>query len=561
MVRIAKSIFVLYNQLEIDSDMEEKHMKMRMPDYVGLHTEMGRQYHPFAACVRQDDIAVETALCGEVLHIDLTADSTPVKYITLRWNFTAQEKRTDTVKVYGDVWERSYCNLEWRGIVPDRMMPWVCAVSNGSDQNRDYTGRYTECFGVKVRPNAMCMWQYDPAGVTLWMDVRCGGMGVLLEKRTLSVCDVLFGDYRDVSAFAALKDYYRQLCDDPLTVDHKVYGTNNWYYAYGETSHAEIMEDTRLLMDSCRDLPNKPYIVLDDGWQKYACDAPWDVLREGKFHDMKALSEEMRAMGARPGIWVRPLSDQHYEVTDKDSEMRSRCSDLYLDASHPAVLEYVGKLIGMLCDWGYTLIKHDFSTFDMLGFWGFERPREFAQDGWAFYNRSKTSAEIILDLYRVIYEASKDRALVLGCNVIGHLAAGLVHLNRTGDDTSGRDWERTRKYGVNALAFRMLHHEAFFLADADCIGIMGEIDWKMNREWMEAVAYSGTPMFVSPKPNVMSEAELAELREAYRVNSVQEDVLVPLDWMENVTPENWLLNGEEKHFNWYEETGIPSLKR
>lgn len=534
-------------------------MKIRTPDYVGLYTETGKNYSPFAACITQDDVQVVTVLRGEVLHIDLTADSTPVKYIALRWNFTQQEKRTDTVKVYGDVWERSYCNLEWRGIVPDRMMPWVCAVSNGSDQNRNYKGRYTECFGVKVRPNAMCMWQYDPSGVTLWMDVRCGGMGVLLEKRTLSVCDVLFGDYREVSAFTALKDYYKQLCDDPLTVDHKVYGSNNWYYAYGQTSHAEILEDTRLLMESCRDLPNKPYIVLDDGWQKNACDAPWDILREGKFYDMKALSEEMRAMGARPGIWVRPLSDQHYEVTDKNSEMRSRCNDLYLDASHPAVLEYVKKLIGMLCDWGYTLIKHDFSTYDMLGFWGFERQREFAKDGWTFYNRGKTSAEIILDLYRVIYENSKGRALVLGCNVIGHLAAGLVHLNRTGDDTSGREWERTRKYGVNALAFRMLHHEAFFLADADCIGIMGEIDWKMNREWMDAVAHSGTPMFVSPKPNVMSAEEQAELKEAYRINSVQKDVLVPLDWMENVTPENWFLNGEEKHFNWYEETGIQSF--
>lgn len=81
-----------------------------------------------------------------------------------------------------------------------------------------------------------------------------------------------------------------------------------------------------------------------------------------------------------------------------------------------------------------------------------------------------------------------------------------MHLNRTGDDTSGREWERTRKYGANALAFRMLHHEAFFLADADCIGIMGEIDW-----------------------------------------------------MENVTPEKWLLNGKETHFNWFEETGIKAF--
>lgn len=534
-------------------------MQIRTPDYVGMYSENGNQNHAFSNSLIKDDIAVDISLKNELLHIDLTANETPIKYISLRWNFTESENRNENIKVYGDVWERGYCDLEWRGIVPDRMMPWVCAVSNGSDQNRDFSGRYTECFGVKTQPNAMCMWQYDTCGVTLWMDVRCGGRGVVLKNRTLSVCDVVFGNYRDMSAFDALKAYYKTLCDAPLTVDHKVYGTNNWYYAYGKTSHEEILTDTKLLMQSCGELPNKPYIVLDDGWQKNPCDAPWNILREGKFYDMKALANEMKELGARPGIWIRPLSDQKFEVTDQNNEMRARWSNLYLDASHPDTLRYVADLIKTICDWGYTLIKHDFSTYDMLGFWGFERPREFAKDGWAFYNRNKTTAEIILDFYRVIYEASKGRAIILGCNVIGHLAAGLAHLNRTGDDTSGREWERVRKYGVNALAFRMLHHEAFFLADADCVGIMGEIDWNMNREWLRAVANSGTPLFVSPKPNVMSEAETQELKEAYCVNSIQSDTLTPLDWMENVTPEKWLLNGEETHFNWYEKSGIKSF--
>lgn len=534
-------------------------MKIRTPDYIGVYTENGSYNYSFSENIQKDDIKVNISLQNELLHIELTADQTPVKYISLRWNFTSFEKRNEIVKVYGDAWERAYCDLEWRGIVPDRMMPWVCAVSNGSDQNRDFTGRRTECFGVKTQPCAMCMWQYDTNGLTLWLDVRCGGRGVILQKRTLSVCDVLFGDYSDVSAFDALKTYYKRLCDHPLTVDHKVYGTNNWYYAYGETSHDEILNDTRLLMDCCAELDNKPYIVLDDGWQKNACDAPWNILREGKFYDMKLLADEMRAMGARPGIWVRPLSDQKFEVVDINSDMRSKCNNKYLDASHPAVLNYVSDLIKMICDWGYTLIKHDFSTYDMLGFWGFERPKEFAKDGWAFYNRNKTTAEIILDFYRVIYEASAGRAIVLGCNVIGHLAAGLVHINRTGDDTSGMEWERVRKYGVNALAFRMLHHEAFFLSDADCVGVMGKIDWNLNREWLSAVSHSGTPLFVSPKPNVMSESQLQELKEAYKVNSVQKDILVPLDWMENVTPEKWLLNGEEKQFNWYEKTGIKAF--
>ena len=353
-------------------------MKLRTPDYVSVYFENGSTECPFSSTIIKDDIKVDFYLKNELLHIDLTANQTPMRYISLRWNFNSLEKRNDTVKVYGDVWERAYCDLEWRGIIPDRMMPWVCAVSNGSDQVRDFSGRHTECFGVKTQPNAMCMWQYDTNGVTLWLDVRCGGDGVVLQNRTLSVCDVTFGDYRDISAFDALKTYYKTLCDKPLAVDHKVYGTNNWYYAYGETSHDEIMLDTKLLMDACADLENKPYIVLDDGWQKYACDAPWNVLREGKFYDMKKLSAQMSELGARPGIWFRPLSDTRFEVTPENSETRSRFKNIYLDPSHPDVLDYVKNTVKMICDWGYTLIKHDFSTYDMLGFWGFERPKEFA---------------------------------------------------------------------------------------------------------------------------------------------------------------------------------------
>lgn len=534
-------------------------MQTRTPDYVAVYSENGGAQFPFAETVSKDDIAVKTYLKGELLHIDLTADQTPVKYVMLHWTFTEAEKREESVKVFGDAWERAYGDLEWRGIVPDRMMPWVCAVSNGSDQNRDFSGRYTECFGVKTQPNAMCMWQYDTSGLTLWLDVRCGGRGVVLQKRILSVCDVLFADYRDTSAFDALKAYYKRLCDAPLTVDHKIYGTNNWYYAYGKSSDEEILADTKFLTDCCAGLENKPYMVLDDGWQKYPCDAPWNILREGKFFDMKKLAEKITDMGARPGIWFRPLSDRRFEVTDKESDTRAKWDNQYLDASHPDVLKYVENTVKMICGWGYTLIKHDFSTFDMLGYWGFERPQEFAKDGWSFWNKNKTTAEIIIDFNKVIYEAAKGRALILGCNVIGHLAAGLVHINRTGDDTSGREWERVRKYGVNALAFRMLHNEAFFLSDADCVGVMGDIDWNLNREWLEALSESGTPLFVSPKPGIMSESEIEDLKTAYARNSVQSDVLVPLDWMETVTPEKWLLNGEYKHYNWYSETGIKSF--
>lgn len=535
-------------------------MNIRYPDVISVFTENDCYSVSGKGYISKEDVSVSAALVEKTLNICLVADQTPVRYIKLHWTFGKNEKRNDSVKVYGDVWERGYGDLEWRGNAPDRMMPWVCAVSNGSDSDRNYEGRFTECFGVKTQPNAMCFWQYDTSGITLWLDVRCGGCGVILEGRKLSVCEVLFSEYRNISAFDALRKYYKSLCQNKLSADRKIYGSNNWYYAYGKTSHSDVIDDTELIVKLCSENENKPYMVIDDGWEKNGCDAPWDVLKDGKFYDMQELAKEISQKGARPGIWLRPLSDRKFEVFNANAEQRSGKDSKFLDPSHPDVLEYVRKTIEMICGWGYELIKHDFTTYDALGFWGFERKENFADDGWHFWNRKKTTAEIFIDLYKVIYEASKNKAVILGCNVIGHLAAGLVHANRTGDDTSGYDWERVRKYGVNTLAFRMLHHGAFYEGDVDCVGIMGKIDWQLNHEWLKAVSRSGTAMFVSPNPRIISTEEKEELREAYKFGAAQKDVLIPLDWMENICPEKWELNGTEITFNWYPKDGINSFR-
>ena len=155
-----------------------------------------------------------------------------------------------------------------------------------------------------------------------------------------------------------------------------------------------------------------------------------------------------------------------------------------------------------------------------------------------------------MDFYRTIREAAGN-AVIIGCNVIGHLAAGLVEMNRTGDDTSGREWERTRKMGVNTLAFRMLHHNTFYHADADCVGETGEIPWRQNREWLRALAYSGTPLFVSYDPALKDEAAFTDLAEAFQRSAEQKDELIPLDWMENTCPERWKHNGQEIRLNWF----------
>lgn len=526
-------------------------MKIRLPDITSVYFEDATADF-FGENTQNDEVCVRFSLENDAL-VPSISTKKPVRYVRLRWN---NKSRRD-VKVLGDAWERGYGDLEWRGVCPERCMPWYVAVSNGSDMNEDYTDRLTECYGVGVQPNALCFWQYDNAGVTLWLDIGNGTDGTHLGERSLEIATVYFKEYRNMSAFEALKAFCAVMSPTPYTADHIVYGSNNWYYAYGKSSHEEIISDTKFVKRMTQGLPNIPYMVIDDGWQPNSCDAPWDRGNE-RFPDMKALASEMKALGVRPGIWVRYLingrDDEPRKVDTFDEEWYMTRNRKVLDPSHPKVLEYVSQTTKRLVEWGYELIKHDFSTFDIFGKWGFDMPRAISVGNWSFYDKTKTTAEIVKTFYKTIKDSSNG-ATIIGCNAIGHLCAGLHQLNRTGDDTSGFEWARTQKMGINTLAFRVCQNNKFFGADADCVGIMGIIPWKLNSKWLYLLSRSASSLFVSCKPGILSDAEEAELKEAFRIASVQADDFVPLDWMETTCPQVYKINGEIVELDLYEDSG------
>ena len=158
-------------------------------------------------------------------------------------------------------------------------------------------------------------------------------------------------------------------------------------------------------------------------------------------------------------------------------------------------------------------------------------------------------------MYQTILEAAGDGVVILACDTPSHLTAGLAHIMRTGFDTSARHFERTRICGVNTLAFRLMQNGTFYAVDADCVGHSGRIDWKLNREWLRLVAESGTTLFISADPNLTTEEMKDDMRIACKINSSGNIYAAPLDWMENQTPEVYLINGEMKVFDWYAEEG------
>ena len=525
---------------------------IREPDQVVVQTDDG--YGPARAAAgggawEFDDIEVRVVPREPGVAVSLRAPQTPVKRVRLHWDVALPAG----ARFLGDHWERAYGDLEWRGLVPERVMPWYFLVWDGCRAHG---------YGVKTGPAALCYWQADTDGVHLWLDVRCGGDGVMLGDRVLRVADVIFREGTEgETPFAAAGALCRALCDEPRLPEQPVYGANNWYYAYGNSSHEQILADARLAVDVAPGGSNRPFMVVDAGWQDFGAHPDRAVWSEGwdagnaRFPDMPGLAAAIREAGARPGIWIRPLiALAGHADTLMLSRPEPRPQDRFLDPTIPEVLAYVAASFRRLREWGFEMIKHDFSTWDMFGRWGADMAERITCDGWHFQDRSLTSAEIVLDLYGAMREGAGD-ALIIGCNTIGHLGAGLFEIQRTGDDTSGQEWGRTRKMGVNTLAFRMPQHNTFFAADADCVGLTPKVPWALNRQWLSLLAKSGTVLLVSVDPEAVGAAQRAALKEAFALAATPQPAGEPLDWEETTCPRRWRLSGETVEFDWCDHSG------
>ena len=495
-----------------------------------------------------EGVSVLLEKTGDAVRIFLTADRTPVSWVRL--TFPA-EFPIGTLFL-GDEWERGYGTLSWRGIAAERHMPWYFAAYDRA--SRAFGG-----YGVKVRPGAMCVWGVDAGNVSLYLDVRSLGRGVQLSGRRLMAAEMVFAEYHYTDAFDGLRSFCRLMCGESRLPEKPVYGFNNWYYAYGRSSRENILADAGLLAEVTAGLENRPYMAIDDGWEIIAPGhAMWSRGRES-YGDMAELASDISARGVIPGIWMRPLKEND-GVVPNEWRLFAKNGASYLDPTIPEVLGYVKEQVSRIVGWGYRLIKHDFTSFDMFGLWGKDMGFSITGSTSSFSNRGITSAEAVKALYGAIREAAGD-AVIIGCNTFSHLSAGLFELSRIGDDTSGLYWDRTRRMGVNALAFRLAQNGVFYMDDADCVGIIDKrrVPFGLNKRWMDLVARSGSPLFVSCDPKAADDEVKAALREAFRLNSVQRDEMKPLDWLDNSCPREWLINGKRETFVWHDDDGYDAV--
>ncbi|TCC08148.1 hypothetical protein [Kribbella soli] len=481
--------------------------------------------------------------------VEVTA--TRISRVALRWS----EKLPSDALILGDAWERSYGDLQWRHQQPERLLPWYFLAHSGAG---------TFGMGVDVQPNAFCGWTVDGDGFTLWLDLRNGGGPTLLDGRTLTAAVVRrFDDagtpWQTLNAAVASMSTRLPARPEPAPV----VGANNWYYAYGENfDEKAVLKDASTIVELADGHPVKPFSVVDDGWYPggIASGGPWDRGTPGVFDDLAGTAAAIKEIGARPGLWFRPLLVR--EPSTLASKGPHDKPGRALDPSYPEVLDGVRADLQRFKDWGFELVKHDFSTYDVFGAFGPAMGSRLTRDGWQFHDRSRTTAEIILAFYREI-RAAADDVVLIGCNTVGHLAAGLVDVQRTGDDTSGRDWERTRKMGVNTLAFRLPQHNRFFTVDADCVPCTPQTPWELNERFLDLVARSGTALFLSIDPAARTERTDRALRDGIRLalngGAVSDSGIEPADWLVNTTPNVWRAGDDTIRYDWSQPWGADPI--
>ena len=217
----------------------------RQPDSVIVETAAG--YAPLRAGSGERwegaGVLVSVAESPDALRVALAAPAVAVMRCTSAGAATLDGRAPAPRATRGSA---GYGDLEWRGFVPDRVMPWYFAA---------WDGERTHGYGVRTGAAAFCFWQVDPDGISLWADVRSGGVGRAARRRACStVCDVVSPPGTSgETPFAAIHAFCQRDVPEPRGCPRSpVYGSNDWYWAYGNNSAASVLARRARAWWSCR---------------------------------------------------------------------------------------------------------------------------------------------------------------------------------------------------------------------------------------------------------------------------------------------------------------------
>lgn len=510
---------------------------LRTPDDIKIQTESSPFRFEEKGEINNTAAEVKCVVNNGVLNIYLYPNGDAVKYVRLRFNGDI----SGVISVLGDSLVRSGTDdIVWHSFLPHQAMPWYFYTNDG------------EClhgYGVKTGCNSFAEWFADPFGITLLLDVRNGSGGISCDE-LLCAQVVCRKGIDSENMYNAAHLFCKMMCDKPNLPCGAVYGLNNWYWAYGAIEEKVVLEEAEYLGKLTKGFKNRPFMTIDDGWQiahakgKYN-GGPWNLTNEN-FASMQKTAEKIHGFNCRAGIWVRLLLTMSHVPTEAVYDSPYKPNGIVIDPTHEFSKQKIAEDVSMLSGWGFDMIKHDFSFFDLFGATLSNMPPHF-------YDKTKTNAQIVKEFYELIQKSAGD-TLIMGCNTVNHLAAGIHQIQRSGNDTSGRHFEFTRRYGVHSM-MRTPQNNAFFKTDPDCAAFTHNVSKKLNLDFLEAAAITGAATFASVTPGILNCTEEKRLQQIFAIaDSVKpEENAIISDWTKTAVPSQFEFKGELYNYNWYED--------
>jgi alpha-galactosidase len=276
-------------------------------------------------------------------------------------------------------------------------------------------------------------------------------------------------------------------------------GWCSWYCYFGRVREDDVIANLRFA-DEWRDLAPINLIQIDDGYQAKTGD--W-LSTNGKFpRGMKWLSDQIRASGRTPGLWLAPfiatrsaqVARQHPDWLIRSEHDRPVAAaknwgeNAYgLDMTHPGAQDYVRRAVDAIThEWGYPYLKLDFLVAAALP--------------GRRHDPTRTRAQALRRGLELIRETAGDDVFLLGCGCPLGPAIGVVDAMRVGPDIAPDEPTWTPRFkGVS----RILQNEADWPCERNAVRNVLTRSGLHRRWWLN----DPDPLIVRPARH-MSEVEV-----------------------------------------------------
>jgi hypothetical protein len=240
-------------------------------------------------------------------------------------------------------------------------------------------------------------------------------------------------------------------------------GWCSWYLRTSKITGEDVLG----IVDAVKQAPDRlrPEVIqIDDGYQTW--EGVWDA--NAKFSEgMPFYAKKIAETGARPGLWmaITMIAQQAPWLADpanleavrgqsfKENQGGTRQPVGWLDPTHPRAKAYIADRIRHAVESGFTYLKLDFNN---VG-------------GSNWYEKKRTSFEILRDHYTNIRQAAGEGTYILFCNEYPNRATvGLVDASRTSQDSHRGGIRNSmgqvlRSYDLNGRWFAV-DNDCYYLA-------------------------------------------------------------------------------------------------